>query len=36
MKSPITPLTEFQIAWCVLVGIALLTVLLDMTVWRPH
>ncbi len=28
-------LTEFQIVWCVLVGIALLTVLLDVTVWRP-
>lgn len=29
-------LTEFQIVWCILVGIALLTVLLDLTVWRPH
>lgn len=28
-------LTGFQIAWCVLMGIALLTVLMDMTVWRP-
>lgn len=33
-KDP-TELTEFKIAWCILCGIALAVVFLDLFVWRP-
>ena len=30
-----TELTEYQVAWCILCGIALAVVFLDLFVWRP-
>jgi hypothetical protein len=36
MKRDETELTEFQIIWCIVVAIALVTLLLDLFKWRPN
>lgn len=36
MSKPTEELTEFKIIWCIAVGLALVVLLMDLTVWRPN